>query len=115
MDRRMTQPDDKRASSPSEPAEVIPRRGHAGVLIALALGTFAVGTEGFMIAAILPAIGGSLAVSVPIAGQLATAFTIVYALSSPILTAWTAHLSRRTLLLASLAAFGVANILAAAA
>jgi predicted MFS family arabinose efflux permease len=112
----MTQPVDKRASSRSaRPPEVPPPRGHAGVLIALALGTFAVGTEGFMIAAILPAIGGSLAVSVPVAGQLVTAFTIVYALSSPILTAWTAHLSRRALLLASLAAFGVANILAAAA
>ncbi len=60
-----------------------PPVSHSGVLLALALGTFAVGTEGFMIAAILPAISTSLAVSVPVAGQLVTAFTLVYAVSSP--------------------------------
>jgi predicted MFS family arabinose efflux permease len=88
---------------------------HTGVLLALALGTFAVGTEGFMIAAILPAIASSLAVGVPVAGQLVTAFTLVYAVSSPFLTAMMAALSRRRLLLASLAAFALANLLAAAA
>src|SRR5277367_2286085 len=92
-----------------------PSAAHAGVLFALALGTFAVGTEGFMIAAILPAISASLAVSVPTAGQLVTVFTLVYALSSPILTALTAVHDRKTLLLSSLGAFGVANLLAAAA
>ena len=88
---------------------------HAGVLFALALGTFAVGTEGFMIAAILPAVSNSLAVGVPVAGQLVTAFTIVYALSSPLLTAMTATYNRKILLLASLGAFGLANLLAAGA
>jgi predicted MFS family arabinose efflux permease len=88
---------------------------HAGVLFALALGTFAVGTEGFMIAAILPAVADSLGVGVPVAGQLVTAFTLVYALSSPFLTALTAARNRRSLLLASLAIFALANVLAAAA
>jgi predicted MFS family arabinose efflux permease len=88
---------------------------HAGVLLALALGTFAVGTEGFMIAAILPAIGKSLGVGVPAAGQLVTAFTLVYAVTSPFLTALTAAHNRRNLLLTSLAIFFLANLLAAAA
>jgi predicted MFS family arabinose efflux permease len=85
------------------------------MLLALALGTFAVGTESFMIAAILPAIASSVRVGAPAAGQLVTAFTLVYALSSPILTALTASHSRRILLLGSLGAFLTANLFAAAA
>jgi predicted MFS family arabinose efflux permease len=85
-----------------------------GALYALALGTFAVGTEGFMIAAILPSIARSLVVTVPAAGQLVTIFALTYALSSPILTALTATWPRRSLLLLSLAGFIVANLIAAA-
>jgi predicted MFS family arabinose efflux permease len=89
--------------------------GHTGVLLALALGTFAVGTEGFMIAAILPSIATSLRISVPAAGQLVTAFTLMYAVSSPFLTAMTAAYNRKGLLLTSLGGFVLANVLAAAA
>ncbi|HEX4151840.1 MAG TPA: MFS transporter [Steroidobacteraceae bacterium] len=84
-------------------------------LYTLALGTFAVGTEGFMIAAILPSIAHSLDRSVQAVGQLVTIFALTYALSTPILTALTAAVSRRRLLLLSLAAFAGANLLAAAA
>ena len=86
-----------------------------GVLLPLALGTFAVGTEGFMIAAILPSIAQSTGASVQAAGQLVTIFALTYALSSPILTAATAAWPRRRLLIASLAAFVGANLVAAAA
>lgn len=88
---------------------------HRGALYALALGTFAVGTEGFMIAALLPMISRSVSVSIVAAGQLVTIFALVYALSSPLLTALTAAVSRRRLLLASLAAFVAANGAAALA
>ncbi|MDL2406908.1 MFS transporter [Rhizobium calliandrae] len=86
-----------------------------GTLYTLALGTFAVGTEGFMIAAILPSIATSLGTSVQAAGQLVTIFALTYALSSPILTALTAAWPRRRLLMVSLAGFVVANLIAAAA
>ena len=85
----------------------------SGPLFALALGTFAVGTEGFMIAAILPAISQSLSVSIGAAGMLVTVCSLVYALSSPLLTALTARIRRRTLLVASLAAFVLTNLVAA--
>ncbi|GAA0309077.1 MFS transporter [Sphingomonas oligophenolica] len=88
---------------------------HHGALYALALGTFAVGTEGFMIAALLPTIAHSVSVSIQAAGQLVTVFAIVYAVSSPILTALTAALPRRRLLMLSLAAFVAANLVAAVA
>ena len=81
----------------------------------LALGTFAVGTEGFMIAAILPGIAGDLAVSLQAAGQLVTVFALTYALSSPLLTALTGNVNRRKLLILSMAAFAGANIVASVA
>jgi predicted MFS family arabinose efflux permease len=81
----------------------------------LALGTFAVGTEGFMIAAILPGIAGDLAVSLQAAGQLVTVFALTYALSSPLLTALTGNVNRRRLLILSMAAFAGANLVAATA
>ena len=97
---------------PAEPAT--PAFRYAPLLW-MALGTFAVGTEGFMIAAILPRIAGDLAVSVQAAGQLVTIFALTYALSSPVLTAMTGGLDRRWLLLLSMAAFAVANFIAAMA
>jgi predicted MFS family arabinose efflux permease len=57
-----------------------------GALYTLALGTFAVGTEGFMIAAILPSIADSLKTSIQAAGQFVTIFALTYAVSSPLLT-----------------------------
>lgn len=78
----------------------------------LALGTFAVGAEGFMIAGILPTVARDLGVSVAVAGQLVVAFTAAYAISSPILTALTGALSRRGLLIAAMTAFTLANLLA---
>jgi len=82
-------------------------------LIWLTLGAFAIGTEGFMIAGILPLIAGDLSVSVPLAGQLVTAFALAYALGAPTITVATGRLERKNTLLASVCAFGLANILAA--
>ncbi|MEA2665334.1 MAG: hypothetical protein QOI11_2278, partial [Candidatus Eremiobacteraeota bacterium] len=45
-------------------------------LLVLALGTFASGTDGFVIAGILPSIARDLGVSVAGAGQLVTAFAL---------------------------------------
>ena len=95
--------------SPAEP-EV-----DRGSLYTLALGAFAVGTEGFMIAAILPSMAQSLGTSIEAAGQLVTIFALTYAVSSPLLTALTAAWPRRQLLMLSLAGFVVANLIAAAA
>lgn len=78
----------------------------------LALGSFAIGTEGFMIAPLLPDIAADLAVSIAMAGQLVTAFALAYALSSPILTVVTGSVNRRRLLIACLGAFAAANLVA---
>lgn len=78
----------------------------------LALGTFAVGAEGFMIAGILPSIAADLSVSVSVAGQLVAAFAFAYAISSPVLTALSGSINRRRLLIISMCAFTLANLLA---
>ena len=80
-----------------------------------ALGTFAIGTEGFMIAPLLPRLAQDLSASLVAAGQLVTVFTLSYAFSSPILTALTGGVSRRNLLIGSMIAFAAANVLAALA
>jgi predicted MFS family arabinose efflux permease len=81
----------------------------------LALGTFAVGTESFMIAGLLPDMAADLHTSIVATGQLVTVFALAYAFSSPILTALTGAFNRRSLMIASLSAFALANVLAWAA
>jgi predicted MFS family arabinose efflux permease len=81
----------------------------------LALGTFAIGTEGFMIAPLLPDLARDLSVSLASAGQLVTVFALTYALSSPVLTALTGDFDRRRLLIVSMLAFAAANFVALSA
>jgi predicted MFS family arabinose efflux permease len=68
-----------------------------------------------MIAGLLPGMAADLGVSVAAAGQLVTVFALAYALSSPVLTALTGRLNRRTLLIVSMTAFSLANGVAWAA
>lgn len=81
----------------------------------LAVGTFAIGTDGFIVAGVLQDIGRRLDVSVVAAGQLVTVFAVVYAISSPIVASLTANLPRRRLLLVALSIFIVGNGMAALA
>ena len=81
----------------------------------LALGTFATGTESFMIAALLPGLASDLSVTLTAAGQLVTVFALTYAVSSPALSALTAGIGRRNLLLISMTAFALANFFASTA
>lgn len=62
----------------------------------LALGTFAVGTSGYVVAGLLPALTGELGVSETAAAQLVTAFAIAYAVGSPLFAAVTGRWERRT-------------------
>lgn len=81
----------------------------------LAAGAFAVGTEGFMIAGMLPGIASDLGTTIAAAGQLVTVFAFAYAVSSPVLTALTGGIHRRTLLILAMSVFTLANLVAASA
>ena len=81
----------------------------------LTLGAFAIGTEGFMIAGLLPALARDLNVGIPAAGHLVTAFSLAYALGAPVMAVLTAGLERRRLLAIAMGCFALANLLAALA
>ncbi|MCW8281525.1 MFS transporter [Agrobacterium sp. InxBP2] len=79
----------------------------------LALGTFAIGTEGFMIAPLLPTISADLGMSLSATAMLVVVFTLVLALSSPIATVITGGLRRRDTLLLAMMLFTGGNLVAA--
>lgn len=84
-------------------------------LVWLSLGAFAIGTEGFMIAGLLPALAHDLGVGLPAAGHLVTAFSLAYAIGAPLLAVLTAGLERKRLLALAMSGFALANVAAALA
>ncbi|MEU8325427.1 MFS transporter [Nonomuraea sp. NPDC048881] len=84
-------------------------RGLAPTLV-LALGTFAVGTDAFVVAGFLPDLAASLEVTEGAAGQSVTVFAVAYALSSPVLATVAARVPRRALLVTALVVLGLANL-----
>ncbi|MEV0620550.1 MFS transporter [Nonomuraea sp. NPDC050404] len=78
--------------------------------LVLGLGTFAVGTDAYVVAGFLPAMAGSLRVSESVAGQSATVFAVAYALLAPVLATFTARLPRRALLTGALVVLALANL-----
>ncbi|CAB3955791.1 MULTISPECIES: MFS transporter [Pseudomonadota] len=79
----------------------------------LALGTFAIGTEGFMIAPLLPVMAKDFALPVPTIALLVIVFTLVLALSSPVTTVVTGRMARKQVLLIAMALFAIGNVVAA--
>jgi predicted MFS family arabinose efflux permease len=82
-------------------------------LLVLALGTFSIGTDSFVVAGILPDVARSFDIEVAAAGQLITVYALAYALMTPVMATVTAHWQRRTVLVAGLAVFIVGNVLTA--
>ncbi|MEU4655996.1 MFS transporter [Streptomyces sp. NPDC023723] len=92
-----------------------PQPGGLSSTLVLALGTFAVGTDAFVVAGFLPTMADSLHVSETAAGQSITVFAAAYAVLSPVLATLTARLPRRALLIGALLTLGAANLLSALA
>jgi predicted MFS family arabinose efflux permease len=84
-------------------------------LLPLVLGAFAIGAETFMVSGVLPQIAADLRVTAAAAGSLVTIFAIAYAFGSPLIAAATAGVERKRLLIVAIAAFAIANVLAAVA
>lgn len=81
----------------------------------LALGNFAVGTSGLVLAGILGLLAADLDVPLGTAGTVITAYALTYAVSAVLLSGVTGHLPRRTLLIAGLGLFTLGNVAAAVA
>ncbi len=84
-------------------------------LVWLALGTFAIGVEGFVIATLLPGIASDTGVSISQAGYLVFGYAIAYAIGAPVLSAMTGRFDRRVLLAVTAVVFGFGALLAATA
>src|ERR1700679_1950319 len=76
----------------------------------LALGTFAIGTDAFIIGGILPEIAQDLSASIGKTGLVVSVFSLSYALGSPIVSALSARWRRSTVMIGGLAVFSVANL-----
>ncbi|TMR92383.1 MFS transporter [Nonomuraea basaltis] len=88
--------------------------GHLlGPLLPLALAAFAVGTDAFVIAGLLPAIAADLEVGMPAAGQLVTVFALTLAVAAPVLSWLLSPLDRRKALQLALIVFVVGNVVTA--
>lgn len=98
---------------PARTAAGVPRPGGASEahplrpadLLALSVGTFTLGVDGFVLCGLLPQVSASLHVSPSTAGQLTTLFALVYALSSPLIAAAAGAWDRRRLLVVGMAVF----------
>jgi MFS transporter, DHA1 family, inner membrane transport protein len=82
-------------------------------ILVLALGTFAIGTDNYVVAGILPQVGRSFDVGVPVAGQFITVYALAYGLLTPVMAALLANWPRRRVLLSGLVIFVIGNILTA--
>ena len=81
----------------------------------LAVGAFAIGTDTFVVAGILPKVMSDLSITLGQAGQLVTVFAIAFAVCAPVLGAVLGRVPRKGLLLGALLLFAAANVLSALA
>lgn len=91
-----------------------PRRMNWRILL-LALGMFALGTDAFIVAGVVPVIAHDMSVSEGLAGQLVTIFSLTYGLGAPVLAAITGRWPRQRVLMAALGAFCLVNVCSALA
>lgn len=84
-------------------------------LLPLAASAFAIGTDAFVIAGLLPEVGADLDVTTAAAGQLITVFSLTYALAAPVIGTLTSSFDRRKVILFGLAVFIAGNVVTAMA
>src|SRR5262245_14923385 len=75
----------------------------------------AIGTAEFVIAGLLPDIARDLAVSIPAAGQLVTAYAVGVVIGAPLMAIATSRMPRKRVLLLMLGIFIAGNVLSAVA
>ena len=76
----------------------------------LSAGNFVIGMGAFLVLGILNPMAESLAISSSAAGRVLTVYALAYGVSSPIAVALTGRLSRRSVLAAGMAIFGLAAL-----
>lgn len=96
-------------------SEVQTNRRSMFALLALAISAFGIGTTEFISVGLLPSISKDLNVSVTTAGLTVSLYALGAAVGAPVLTALTASMSRKTLLMWIMVIFIIGNGIAAVA
>ncbi|MBZ6078131.1 MFS transporter [Microvirga puerhi] len=100
------------ASAPARPRS---RIATALIELALAVGSFGIGTGEFAIMGLLPNVADEFAVTTPQAGHAISAYAMGVVVGAPIIAVLAAKLARRTLLLLLMAVFAIGNVVSAMA
>jgi DHA1 family inner membrane transport protein len=99
----------------ASPFSVNWRRRPAVVHLVLALGGFAIGTIEFATMSLVPYIANDLRISVPVAGHLISAYALGVVVGAPLLAVLAARFRRKTVLIALMGLYAIANGLSAVA
>jgi DHA1 family inner membrane transport protein len=91
------------------------RTAIALVTLALAVGSFGIGTGEFVIMGLLPNVADTFGVTTPQAGHVISAYALGVVVGAPIIAVLAAKMARRTLLLLMMAIFAIGNISSALA
>ena len=84
-------------------------------VVALGVGSFAIGTGEFVIMGLLPEVARDLGVTIPQAGHVITAYALGVVIGAPVLAVLAANWPRRALLIALMALFAAGNFASACA
>ena len=79
-------------------------------VLALAVGSFGIGTTEFVAMGLLPDIAAGLGISEPTAGHVISAYALGVVIGAPLIAALTARIPRKTLLLGLMAVFTLGNL-----
>lgn len=71
----------------------------------IALGAFLTGTAELAVAGVLPALADDLRISIAMAGQFVTAYSLAFAIGTPVLVTLTSRMGRKRVMIGSLAVF----------
>ncbi|MDQ0062816.1 MFS transporter [Paenibacillus harenae] len=80
----------------------------------IALGAFLVGAAELVVSGVVSAIAGDLGVSLALAGQLVTAFSLSFAIGTPFLIALTSRWTRKKVLAGAIAVYIIGSLVAVA-
>lgn len=92
------------SEQPKTPDKIDPR------IFLLTLGMFALGTDAFVVAGVLPVISKEFSITEGLAGQLVTVFALTYGIGAPLLAALTSRWPRNRVLIGALGLFCLTNI-----
>lgn len=79
-------------------------------LLALALGSFAIGTTEFVAMGLLPDIATNLHITEPVAGHVISAYALGVVIGAPVIAAATTRLPRKAVLLGLMTMFAIGNL-----